>query len=82
MSSFATNHDKYLDPPDDDPICEDGCGETLTKDMWGDWYCANRYCPNKFQGVEREIAEMLIGRTEEVIYLREQLRRLTQSQNL
>lgn len=60
MNNFARAHDRYLEPPDDDPICEDGCGEVLEKDINGDWYCANKFCPLKFSGVEKEMAEALV----------------------
>ncbi len=72
MKSF----DSYYDPPEDDPICEDGCGETMTRDMTGTWYCANKFCPEKFQGVEREMAEMLIGANETVKSLMNKVRRM------
>ncbi len=70
------NFDSYYDPPEDDPICEDGCGETMTRDVTGEWYCANKFCPEKFQGVEREMAEMLIGANETVKSLMNKVRRL------
>ena len=55
------NFDSYYDPPDDDPIC-DGCGDTLERDINGDWFCPNRFCPTKFSKgtVEREMAEALV----------------------
>lgn len=55
-----SNHDKYLDPPDEPPYCEDGCGETLVKDFTGVWLCENKFCPLKFQGVEQEMAYKLV----------------------
>jgi hypothetical protein len=55
------NLDSYYDPPDDDPICEDFCGETLVRDPWTlEWVCVNKFCPSKFQGVEKEMAEALV----------------------
>lgn len=60
MNNFARAHNSYLEPPDDDSVCEDGCGETLEKDMNGDWYCPNKFCPLKFSGVEKEMAEALV----------------------
>ena len=75
--NFANAHSKYLDPPDPDPVCEDGCGETMVKDITGEWYCANKFCPLKFDGDAREMAEMLIGATETVKSLQRRLARLT-----
>lgn len=60
MNNFARAHNSYLEPPDDDPICEDGCGEYMERDMEGEWYCANKFCPLKFQGIEKEMAERLL----------------------
>jgi len=77
MTNFSRAHDRYLDPPDDDPICEDGCGEAMTRDITGEWYCANKFCPSKFEGVEKEMAEMLIGANETVKHLAEKVRRLS-----
>ena len=66
MNNFARAHNQYLEPPDDDPICEDGCGEYLVQDVNEDWFCNNKFCPLQFNegSVEREMAEMLIGATE------------------
>jgi hypothetical protein len=79
MNTFARAHNQYLDPPDDDPICEDGCGETMTRDITGEWYCVNKYCPLKFDegSTEREMAEMLIGAQEEIKSLSQRLRAKT-----
>ena len=60
MNNFARAHNSYLEPPDDDPVCEDGCGDTLEKDINGNWVCANIFCPLKFQGVEKAMAEALV----------------------
>lgn len=76
MSSFTRSHDRYLDPPDDDPVCEDGCGETMTRDITGEWYCANKFCPLKFEGNAREMAEMLIGANETVKALWRRIERM------
>ena len=74
MNNFARMHDRYLEPPDEDPVCEDGCGEVMTRDhITREWYCDNKFCPLKFDGVEREMAEMLIGATETVKSLSKQL---------
>ena len=61
MNNFARAHNSYLEPPDDDPVCEDGCGDTLVRDPWThEWNCENKFCPTKFQGVEKEMAEVLV----------------------
>ena len=61
MNNFARAHNKWLEPPDDGPVCEDGCGDTLVRDWTdGSWYCENKFCPTKFQGVEKEMAEALV----------------------
>jgi hypothetical protein len=72
------NFDKYLDPPDEDPVCEDGCGETMKRDnLTHEWICENKYCPLKFDegSIAREMAEMLIGAQEEVKSLARRLTR-------
>lgn len=71
--SFETAHNRYLDPPDEDPICEDGCGEPMKKDINGDWYCENKFCPLKWEGDAKEMAEMLIGATETIKSLTKKL---------
>lgn len=79
MNNFERAHNHYLDPPDDDPICEDGCGELLERDdITREWYCPNKFCPLKFDegSTEREMAEMLIGATETVKSLTRQIKRL------
>lgn len=64
--NFARAHNTYLEPPDDDPICEDGCGQTLTRDITGVWVCDYKFCPTKFQGVEKEMAEALVDALDEL----------------
>jgi hypothetical protein len=60
MNSIS-GYDKWLTtPPDEPPYCESGCGDTLERDMEGDWVCENKFCPTKFQGVEKEMAEALV----------------------
>lgn len=61
-------YDKWLTtPPDDDPICEDGCGETLVRDPYTyEWICENKFCPTKFDGVEKEMAEALVDALDDV----------------
>ena len=76
-SNFTKAHNRYLDPPEDDPICEDGCGETMTRDnLTHEWVCSNKFCPLKFDGVAREMAEMLIGANETVKSLAGKLSRI------
>ena len=61
-------YDKWLTtPPDDDPVCEDGCGETLVRDPYTyEWVCANWFCPTKFDGREKQMAEALVEALEEI----------------
>ena len=66
MTNFARAHDRYLEPPDDDPVCEDGCGDTMEKDFDGNWVCANIFCPLKFQGAEKAMAEALVDALDDV----------------
>jgi hypothetical protein len=70
------NWDKYLDPPDDPPCCEDGCGETLEQDRFDNWSCPNPYCPKKFTGVEHDMAVLLMEANETIKSLTEDVRRL------
>lgn len=79
MNNFARAHNSYLEPPDDDPICEDGCGETLVRDMDGSWYCPNKFCPLKFQGTEQAMAYALAEykrQKKEIFNLREHIEEL------
>ena len=80
MNNFARAHDRYLEPPDDDPVCEDGCGETLVRDrLGGELFCSNKFCPLKFNEgtIEREMAEMLIGAYEQIDSMRRRLQMLS-----
>lgn len=76
MNNFARAHDQYLEPPDDDPVCEDGCGDTLEKDINGDWFCPNKFCPLKFSGTEKEMAEALVGFMEDTHFWQRQYKHL------
>lgn len=69
---YIRGYDKWLTtPPDDDPVCEDGCGEYLVRDCTGVWLCENKFCPTKFQGLEKEMAEALVEALDDVrIYKR------------
>lgn len=75
-NNFERAHSQWLDPPEDEKICDDGCGETLVRDADGDWVCSNKFCPSKFSegSTEREMAEMLVGATETVRSLAAKLR--------
>jgi len=74
----VSGYDKWLTtPPDDDPICEDGCGETLVRDAWThEWICVNKFCPTKFQGVEQEMANTLVDALEEIRTLKAKIVRM------
>jgi hypothetical protein len=74
--NFARAHNKWLEPPDEDPYCEDGCGDTLVRDIEGEWVCENRYCPKKFQGVEQEMAFLVAEYKDTIEYLRRQSNRM------
>ena len=74
MNSIS-GYDKWLTtPPDEPPCCEDGCGDTLEKDINGDWVCANIFCPLKFQGVEKAMAEDLVEYMDKAYTSEKQLR--------
>ena len=66
MDKFTRAHNRWLDPPEEPPVCEDGCGETLVPDLSGDWYCNNIFCPTKFDGTEKKMAEALVDALEEI----------------
>ncbi len=73
------NHDAYYDPPEDDPYCENGCGDTLERDPWThEWICPNKFCPTKFSGVEKEMAEALVAFMEDYAYYRRQYAKVKQ----
>lgn len=72
--SFANAHNRYLDPPDEpEAVFCDDCGEEMTVKHDG-MTCTNQYCPAKFEGDAREMAELLIGAREEVKSLARRLR--------
>ena len=70
---FARAHDQYLTPPDEPEavLCDD-CGE----EMEDGETCKYQFCPAKFEGVAREMAELLIGAREEVNSLAAKIRRM------
>lgn len=81
MNNFARAHDQYLTPPDEPEavLCDD-CGEEMQEiDSFGgarDMKCVNQFCPGKFEGDAREMAELLIGAREEVKSLARKLKRI------
>lgn len=56
------NFDKYYDPPEEEaPICGE-CGqemESVYPDT-SDPHCFNEYCPAKFTGIAKEMAEEFV----------------------
>lgn len=74
MPTFAQSHSRWLDPPDEPEavFCEE-CGEEMTVKHDG-MTCTNPYCPAKFEGVAKEMAELLIGAREEVKSLARRLK--------
>ena len=77
MNNFARAHDRYLEPPDDDPVCEDGCGEPLARDITEAWHCINKFCPLKFSEgtIEREMAELIADLRDSIDTLKWRLKR-------
>lgn len=73
MNKFTRAHNAYLEPPDEPEavFCEE-CGE----EMENGETCKYQFCPSKFEGDAKEMAYMLIGATEEVKSLAQQLRRV------
>lgn len=72
--NFERAHNQYLEPPDDDPVCE-FCGETLVPDLNADWFCNNKFCPAQFQGVEKEMAELILELKDKIETLEWKIRR-------
>ena len=75
------NWDKYLDPPDgpEADICE-ACGheKEILDNFGGQRYaeCVNRYCPDKHEGIAKEMAETIVDLTETIEYLNAKIRNL------
>lgn len=71
--NFARAHDQYLTPPDEPEsvLCDD-CGE----EMEDGEICKYQFCPARFEGDAKEMAELLIGAREEVKSLARKLKRL------
>lgn len=77
MNDFINAHNQYLEPPDGAPYCEDGCGETMERDGFtGEWICVNKFCPLKFDGTAREMAEELVDVNETVKILARKIQRM------
>ena len=77
MNNFARAHDRWLDPPDNDTEGCEYCGELPEQNSLGDYYCANKFCPDKFQGKEKEMAEALVDALEAIRTLKAKLARTT-----
>lgn len=73
---FIRGYDKWLTtPPADGPEGCEYCGELPEQDSLGDYYCANKFCPEKFQGTEQKMAEALVDALEEIRTLKAKLER-------
>lgn len=74
MDSIDFN-DKYLNPPDEPEaqFCK-SCGEEMPilDNFGGQRYseCVNLFCPNKHEGIAREMAELIVELRDEVNTLR------------
>lgn len=74
MNNFERAHNSYLEPPEEPPVCEDGCSDTLERDPWThEWVCPNKFCPTKFSGLEKEMAEALVEFMDETRTLKARL---------
>lgn len=82
------NHDQYLDPPDgpEVPICEScghymeqnprmGCGSRWLEDI--SYGCKNSFCPDKHNGIAKEMAERVVELTEKLEDYKTKLNRLS-----
>ena len=76
-------YDNWRTNPPDEPeavLCDD-CGEEMEEidsfDGARDMKCVNQFCPGKFEGDAKEMAEMLIGANETVKSLTAELNRKT-----
>lgn len=70
------NFDSYYDPPEEPetPICEE-CGQDMVKvRVWytlpPDFKCENLFCPSKFHGVAKEMAQELVDALDTVSTLK------------
>lgn len=76
-----TNLDKYLDPPDEPEAvyCEE-CGQEMEHhfEYKENWYiCKNPFCPAKFEGEAKEMAEKLVNALDTVSRLESRVRFLS-----
>ncbi len=77
--NFTRAHDQYLTPPEEPEavLCDD-CGEEMEEiDSFGgarDMKCVNQFCPAKFEGDAREMADQLVWATDEIKSLARKLR--------
>ncbi len=77
------NFDSYYDPPDEPetPICE-ACGQDMeVVRVWHtlptDYKCPNPFCPAKFYGDAKEMAEKLVDTLDTVSRLEGKVKFLT-----
>ena len=72
------NLDKYLDPPDEPEVhlCE-SCGHKMMQYLHDDeYYCNNKFCPEKHIGILKEMAELIVDQAETIDELKTKIRRL------
>ncbi len=73
------NLDKYLDPPDEPeiPLCE-ACGHEMSSVYpdGSDPHCFNRFCPDKYVGIMKEMAELIVDQAETIDELKTKIHRL------
>lgn len=82
MNNFARAHDQWLNPLEvpEAVLCDDcGIEMEVKQDLTpGEYFtkCNNKFCPAKFEGIAREMAEMLVGALEEVKSLSRRVKQL------
>lgn len=75
------NLDKYLDPPDEPEadLCE-SCGheKEILDNFGGQRYtkCVNPYCPDKHEGIAKEMAETIVELVDTIDCLRAKIKAL------
>lgn len=81
------NFDSYYDPPEgpETPICEE-CGQDMVKvRVWytlpPDYKCENQFCPAKFHGTAKEMAQALVDALDTVSELELKVRLLNNRLN-
>ena len=73
--------DKYLDPPDkpEAVLCE-SCGheKEILDNFGGQRYtkCVNPYCPDKHEGIAKEMAETIVELVDTIDYLKAKIKAL------